>query len=105
MLLTVESEHVTELFSSIGERRKRAETVAREAADEAERYLAADVPVGAHLADQLLLPLALAGGGAYVTTEPTEHLRTNIDVLGRFLPVPIALEKESRNRWRVSVGS
>ena len=40
--------------------------VAEAAAKEASEYLAAEVPVGPHLADQLLLPMALAGGGARV---------------------------------------
>ncbi|MCC6409065.1 MAG: RNA 3'-terminal phosphate cyclase, partial [Planctomycetes bacterium] len=67
VLLEVEREHATELCASIGGRGVRAEIVARHALEEAERWLDADVPVGEHLADQLLLPLALAGAGAFRT--------------------------------------
>jgi RNA 3'-terminal phosphate cyclase (ATP) len=63
LLLEVESEHVTELFSGFGAIGVRAEAVAERVANEARRYLAAGVPVGPHLADQLLLPVALSRAG------------------------------------------
>src|SRR5262249_59873855 len=67
LLLEIESEHLTEIFCGFGEVGIRAESVAEHAAKEARRYLAAGVPVGVHLADQLLVPLALAGGGSFRT--------------------------------------
>lgn len=47
-----------------GERGVPAERVAGRAVREMQAYLDAGVPVGEHLADQLLLLLALAGSGA-----------------------------------------
>ncbi len=85
--LDVESEHVTEVFTAVGERRVPAEVVAERAVREARDYLAADVPVGPHLAVQLLLPLALAGGGAFRTMPLTLHAETNMDVIRRFVDV------------------
>ena len=105
VLLELEHEHVTEVFSAIGRRGVPAEQVAHAAVSEAGAYLAAGVPVGAHLADQLLLPLALAGGGSFRTLAPTLHTTTQADVIRRFLDVPIALEQESRAVWRVVVGA
>ncbi len=58
--IDIESEHVTEVFTGFGQRGVPAETVATRAVKAAQRYLAFDVAVGIHLADQLLLPLALA---------------------------------------------
>ena len=69
-----------------------AEDVAAEAAAEAEAFLAADVPVGAHLADQLLMPMALAGGGTFRTVAPTAHTKTNADVIQRFLDTSIRID-------------
>ncbi len=43
----------------------------------------------AHLADQLLLPKALAGGGSFTTPCMTEHLHSNIRVIEAILPVRI----------------
>jgi RNA 3'-terminal phosphate cyclase (ATP) len=92
LFLELEREGITEVVTSVGERGKPAARVAGEAIDEARRYLAADAPVGEHLADQLVIPMALAGGGAYRTGPLTLHSRTNIDVVRRFLPVEIAVE-------------
>jgi RNA 3'-terminal phosphate cyclase (ATP) len=57
-------------------------------------YLAADVPVGEHLADQLLIPLALAGGGSFRTLPLSSHGRTNAVIIARFLPVRICMEDD-----------
>jgi RNA 3'-terminal phosphate cyclase (ATP) len=89
LLLGLESEHVTEIFTAFGERGVRADQVAASAVQEAQRYLAADVPVGEHLADQLLIPLALAGGGSFRTLPVSGHTRTNMEVIREFLPVKL----------------
>lgn len=102
--LEIESEHVTEVFTGFGRRGVPAEKVAGEAAAEAERYLAAGVPVAEHLADQLLLPLALAGGGEYITLKPTLHLTTNADIIRLFLRVRISIEEQAGGHWRVAAG-
>jgi RNA 3'-terminal phosphate cyclase (ATP) len=96
--------HVTEQFTAFGERGTPAEQVAANAVAEVRAYLRAGAPVGPHLADQLLLPMALAGGGSFVGGQPTGHTRTNIAVIERFLPVRFALEALDDRRWRVSVG-
>jgi len=100
--VTVQHEHVTEVMSTIGERRLRAEAVAARAAGEALAYIESGAAVGQHLADQLLLPMALAGGGAFTTVEPSLHTRTQAEVLQRFLPVQIEAVEEGP-RWRVGV--
>jgi RNA 3'-terminal phosphate cyclase (ATP) len=87
--VTVETPGVTEVFTAFGAKGVRAETVAGQLAKTVLRYLEAGVPVGEHLADQLLLPLALAGGGTFVSLPLTSHSLTNIEVIERFLPVRI----------------
>ena len=87
LTLEIESEHLTEVFTGIGERGVRAETIAERAAEEARAYLDAGAPVGEHLADQLLIPFALAGGGAFSTGQPSLHTTTNIEVIKMFLDV------------------
>ena len=54
-------------------------------------YLASEAATGPHLADQLLLPLALARGGRFTTLRPTPHTRSNIAVIEKFLPVEISV--------------
>jgi RNA 3'-terminal phosphate cyclase (ATP) len=77
-------EHLTEVFSVIGEIGKSAESVARELSDDVRDYIASERPVGPHLADQLMVPLALLAGGSYSTGPLTEHSRTNIATAAMF---------------------
>jgi RNA 3'-terminal phosphate cyclase (ATP) len=58
--------------------------------------------VGPHLADQLLLPLAMAGAGVFRTSAPTLHTRTNMAIIERFLPVTFRIEEQER-AVRISV--
>ena len=103
VLLEVESEHITEVFTGFGERGVRAETVAENVVLEARRYLASDVAVDEHLADQLLLPLALAKGGVFTTFPPSRHTQTNIDTIGRFLSTQIRLVSTNSRSCTVEV--
>ena len=104
LVVSLAFEHVTELFCGFGERGVKAETVASRVVSEAKRYLQADVPVGQHLADQLLLPMALAGGGSYRTQPLTEHTRTNMEVIGRFIDIPMESEELEDGSVLVTVG-
>ena len=63
------------------------------------------LPADEHLADQLLIPMALVGGGSSRTTKPSLHTTTNADVIQRFLPVPIHIEQENELPWRAEVGN
>lgn len=82
--ITLEHEHVTEVFTGFGEKGVPAEIVAERAVSGARAYLAAGAPVDEHLADQLLLPLALGSGGSFVARAITPHLRSNAAVIERF---------------------
>lgn len=105
LLVEIEAEHVTEVFSGFGERGRPAEEVARGATEAASVWLRAGVPVDEHLADQLLLPMALAGGGSFRTVKPSLHFTTNIGIIQRFLSVSIRFEQEAeRDSWQVTVG-
>ena len=104
LIAEVESEHVTEVFTAFGEKQVRAETVANVCADEVLAYLATDAPVGPHLADQLVLLLALAGHGTFRTTTPTKHTRTQLDVIPRFLSTSISCTEETGGAWRIEAG-
>ncbi len=92
LLLEVERAQGRELVAGFGEQGTRAELVASRACAELAAFLAADVPVGEHLADQLLLPLAVAGGGAFRCAPLSRHATTNIETIGLFLDVPIRVE-------------
>ena len=102
--IEIESERVTEVFTGFGERGVRAEVVAGRAAAEALEYLASGAPVGHHLADQLLLPLAVAGGGAFRSLQPSLHARTQAEIIRLFLGVETEMARVSPAVWHVTVG-
>jgi len=103
LMIELVSEALTEVFTAFGERDTRSETVADNVIAEAREYLASSAPVGRHLADQLLLPMALGAGGRFRTLSPTQHTLTNIEVIQKFLDVEITCEKEEERIWKIEV--
>ncbi len=103
LMLEVARGECRELVTSFGERGLRAELVAERACDELNRFLATEVPVGEHLADQLLLPLAVAGGGRFRAAALSRHATTNIETIAHFIDVPIRVQPDG-DAVVVSVG-
>lgn len=96
VLIELESERVTEIFTAFGELGVSAEQVTREAVREAREYLVSAAVAGEHLTDQLLLPFALAGGGTFTALKLTQHAKTNMEIIGLFLPVEFETERTER---------
>ncbi len=96
-------ETITEVTTAFGERKKSAEHVGGEAARAARKYLEHDAPVGQHLADQLLLPLALLGGGTFRTSTPTPHFQTNVETIAQFLGDVVTVERHDEHDAIVTV--
>jgi RNA 3'-terminal phosphate cyclase (ATP) len=79
-------------YTALGERGKRAEQVDEEACRAFLAFLRTDANVDVYLADQLILPMALANGPSVMwTPRVTQHLLTNIATIQKFLPVTIQL--------------
>lgn len=93
LLLTLAFEHHTEVFAAFGARGIAAEAVADQVLAEAQAYIASGAAVGEHLADQLMLPLALAGSGRFTLPTVSGHAATNAAVIERFLPVSVRFEQ------------
>ena len=70
-------------FDALGERGRTSEDVAADAVRRFTDFHAGDAPVDAHMADQLMVFLALAGGTVRIPTV-TDHVRTNLDVVAAF---------------------
>ena len=92
LLATIAYAHVSEVVTVFGEKGVSAEQVAGALVKEVRAYQASEGALGQHLADQWMLPLALAvvergGAASFTCTELTEHATTNIGVIERFLPV------------------
>ncbi len=92
-MILAEFENVRTGFSALGAIGKPAEKVADEATDQFLHYLASEGTLDPHLADQLVLPMALAAGRSDVTlSKATAHLKTNLWAVSRFLQIQINLE-------------
>lgn len=103
LLIAIESAEAREVVSAYGGRGRSAEAVSAEALAEVQRYLACGAPVGEHGADQLLLLLAIAGGGSFETGPLSGHTETQLELIPRFLPVRFERREVSPGRWRLSV--
>lgn len=104
VFIELEYENVCEVVTAFGSRGVRAEAVAERAVKEARKYLTDGAPVGEHLADQLLIPMAMAGAGSYRTCAPSMHTQTNGEVVKKFLRVNIEVERETKKVWKIEAG-
>lgn len=87
LMVTLEYEGITELFTEFGQKGVSAERVAHRLARKVQHYLEREGVLGECLADQVVLPLALAGQGGFTATDLSSHLLSNIEVIQYFLPV------------------
>ncbi|MCB9764134.1 MAG: RNA 3'-terminal phosphate cyclase [Alphaproteobacteria bacterium] len=104
LLVEVRSAHITELFTGFAEKGVPAEMIARRVVDEVRAYLASKAPVGPYLADQLLLPMALAGGGRLRTARPSRHTMTNIEVIRTFTGIGVSREEQPDGTVVIALG-
>lgn len=84
LLLEAAFEHATEIVTGFGKFGVSAESLAKTAAQRMAGYLRSMAFAGPYLADQLLLPFALAGGGGFTTVKPSQHSLTAAEVIARF---------------------
>ena len=96
VILMLEARHaqVTEIVSGFGQLGVPAERLAKSSAARMNGYCESSAFAGPYLADQLVLPFVLAGGGRFTTVKPSQHLRTAIDIATRFTGRRIDLSQQ-----------
>ncbi|MEE9140120.1 MAG: RNA 3'-terminal phosphate cyclase [Alphaproteobacteria bacterium] len=93
IFLTAEYENSRAGFNALGERGKPSEAVAEEAVAALIAHRDSGAALDLHLADQLVLPLALAEGRSCYTVERiTRHLTTSAWVVERFALAEVEIE-------------
>ena len=93
LLLLAEFERSQACFFALGARGKPAERVADEAVQSLAKFLETDGAVDPWLADQLLLPLAVSKQSCVLrTSEVTQHLLTNLEVIRHFLAMEMVID-------------
>ncbi len=104
IFLTAHYKNVVCGFGAIGRRGKPAEAVAQEAVDGLIRHHQSAAALDRHLADQILLPLALAHAPSrFSCAEATRHLETNAWVIERFGLAGIRIERDADQAITVNV--
>jgi len=104
IFLHVQYEHALAGFTAYGRKGLPADQVAQMACQDLLTHHETGAPVDPHLADQLLLPMALAAGTSRLfTSAVTRHLLTNIAIVQAFLPVQIAVDGEEGKPGTVTV--
>lgn len=88
-------EHFCQVWTNCARIGVPAERIAKDLCGEIGRYLAGNAPVGEYLADQLLLPMALAGGSSILAQTLSMHARTQLEVIDRFLGTKGVVAKTS----------
>jgi RNA 3'-terminal phosphate cyclase (ATP) len=95
IFLFAEYEHAVAGFTAYGRKGLPAERVAEAACEALLTHHRTGAPADPYLADQLILPAALARGVSQIaTSRVTEHLLTNLTVVRAFLPIAVSLEGE-----------
>jgi RNA 3'-terminal phosphate cyclase (ATP) len=103
LTIFVHSDQLTETFTGFGRKHVSAEAVALETVQLVRQYLEAASPVGVHLADQLLIPIALAGSGRFRTGKPSTHTLTNIEVIKQFLDINCTCAQITDTSWEIAI--
>lgn len=102
LLLTAHYENASELVTGFGERHVRAEHLTEQACKTLLSFMHASAPVSEHLADQLLIPLAMARAGCFRTHVLSAHTRSNMRIVEQFLPVRFVV-REEHSEYTISV--
>ncbi|MDW6002510.1 RNA 3'-terminal phosphate cyclase [Vibrio mangrovi] len=89
------------MFEAVGQYGTSAERVARRSAGKLQSYLRSGAAIEEHLADQLLLPMIVAGSGRFTTTRPSQHTLTNIDVIRQMTGVNIQVVPLDEELWEI----
>jgi RNA 3'-terminal phosphate cyclase (ATP) len=103
ILLKAAFDNITEVTAGFGRFGVAARKVGDEAAREMKHFLSSDTAVGRRLADQIMLPLALAGGGRFTTQPLSGHAQTQIETIGHFLPVTVEVDEKDRHLHEVII--
>ena len=103
-MLVAEAGGIPGGFSALGERGKPAERVADEVVDALQDFLKTEAACDPHLADQLILPMALAGGTSRLTTSRvTPHLLTTVRIVQQILGCPVQIGGEEGSPGHVTI--
>ncbi len=101
VMILLSGQDLRTIFTAFGERGKPSEKVIREVVDLTTEFLKSEAAIDHFLADQLLIYMAMGDCGSFTTDKLSSHLRTNIEVIKKFLPVDFSIEQQ-KNALKIS---
>ena len=104
LIAKVEHENISAIFCEFGEKGLRAAKVAQKLLKRIKKYSTTEAPVEEYLADQLLLPIALAGRGEFNCNCLSMHSKTNIEIIKSFLYLEISVMEVEDGTFNVKIG-
>lgn len=102
-MISIKTKILSMIVTGLGAKNIPLKKVARQAIKQAEVYKAANIFADEHLADQLLIPMAIAGGGTFTTSPPSPHTQTNIHTITKFLSTNFSVEELSNKIFKISI--
>lgn len=105
VILELASSRGLTVTSGVAQRGLAAEKVAGRAVSRALQFLGAHAPIDGHLADQLIVPLALAGGGRFLTEKPSLHTLTVMELLPLFTDLQTKATQVENKAWLIEISS
>lgn len=103
VLVEMEYDNIDFIATAFGKKNLPRQRVVQNVIKQVNEYLNTNAAIGEYLADQLLIPMALAGGGKIRTLKPSCHTDTNITVIKKFLDINIKKIKIDDTTWDIQV--
>jgi len=96
------ADHVYQTVSH-GKFGKTSSRVVKEAVKAINTFEKSKAAIGTHLADQLLLPLALAKNGSVKVNALTNHIKTNIETIQKMLDIEFSIKHITQGEVLISL--
>ncbi|MCO7225213.1 RNA 3'-terminal phosphate cyclase [Pleionea sp. CnH1-48] len=103
LLLHLKQDGYHIVYEEVGQVGVKAENIAKRAAGKMKRFIRSGAAVDEYLADQLLLPMAMAGVGAFTTRKLSMHTQTNMDVIKLMTGIEFKTDKLDEDCWKIYV--
>jgi RNA 3'-terminal phosphate cyclase (ATP) len=98
-----EATGLANVFSGIGDPGVKSEDIGQSVAKSFLAWRASGAAVEEHLADQLMLPIAVSASGSYTTNVLSLHAKTNIEVIHAFTGKRFRCFDEGNSRVRIEL--
>ena len=102
VILKAVNNDLTNTFTAFGEKGIKLEEVCENLKTQVNSFFVSGACADEHLQDQLLIPMAFAGG-SFTTLKPSLHTLTNIDVIKKFIDINIKCSMIKEDLYEIKI--